>query len=227
MKLTLFSKKGKKTEKKVNLDDTVFKSNINEYLLSRYVYVYLQNQRQSNANTKDRGEVSGGGKKPWRQKGTGRARHGSIRSPIFKGGGVTFGPTNERNYTKKLNKKERKQAIRSALSLKAKNKELIIIDNLDINKTQELEKLVKSLKLIGKVLFVQVEDKGLYLASRNLKNIDVVRVGELNAYDILNNKFLVILKGALDLINDIWKCEKNNVKKETKEEVKTKATKKK
>ncbi len=213
MKVNLLTKKGRKSEKKATLDDSVFKLEVNEQILSRYVYIYLSNQRQSNAHTKDRGDVSGGGKKPWRQKGTGRARHGSIRSPIFKGGGVTFGPTNQRNYKKKMNKIEKKLALKMAFSKKVKEKQLYIIEDLNIAKTKDLESLVKYLKFDGKVVFVQEEERGLFKASRNLPKVEVIRVGELNAYDILNNKHLVVQKTALDKINEIWGIKTDQDKK--------------
>jgi len=204
MNLELYNNKGKKAKHKVKLDPEVFDVKVNEALLSQAVYVYLQNQRQATAHTKDRSDVRGGGKKPWRQKGTGRARHGSIRSPIFRGGGVTFGPSNERNYKKKLNKKARILAIRNALTLKNFQKEIIVIDDFKPAKTKELISVLKNLGIDGKIIFVQVEEEGLHRTAKNVQAVDVVRVGEMNAFDILNNKKLVILKSALEKISKNW-----------------------
>ena len=192
----------------------MFETKVNETLLANAVYTYLSNQRQANAHTKDRSEVSGGGKKPWKQKGTGRARHGSSRSPIWTGGGVTFGPTNERNYKKKLNKKARQEAIRCAFSAKNDAKEVIVIDDFKPEKTKEVEKVLKNLGVKGNVTFVQIDEQGLHAKSKNIKNAKAVRVGELNAYEILNNNMLVLLKSSLDEISKRWG--KESTKKSTK-----------
>jgi len=214
--MNLYDKKGKKTEKKVKLDEVVFNSDVNENLVSQAVYVYLQNKRQSNAHAKDRSEVSGGGKKPWKQKGTGRARHGSSRSPIWKGGGVTFGPTNSKNYKKKLNKRANKKAIKDAFTMKNEAKQILVIENFDADKTKQVEVVLKNLGIEGKVTFIQVDEKGLYKAVKNMDGINAIRTGELNVYEILNNKYIVILEDALKDISEKWG-----------EEVKTKVTKKK
>jgi len=204
MNLNIFDKKGKKTVKKVKLDPGIFDCKVNKNLISQAIYVYLQNQREANAQAKDRSEVSGGGKKPWKQKGTGRARHGSIRSPIWKGGGVTFGPTNARNYVKKLNQKARVSAMKSAFSLKNENKEIIVIEDFKPTKTKEIESALKNLGVKGKITFIQVEEQGLNKAAKNIDNVNVVRVGELNTYNILDNSGLVILESALEKINQTW-----------------------
>ncbi len=202
--MQLFDKKGKKTERKIKLDEIVFNSDINNQLISLAVFAYLQNQRQANAHTKNKSEVSGGGKKPWRQKGTGRARHGSTRSPIWTGGGVTFGPTNERNYKKKINKKARQEALRDVLSLKNKENSIIAIEDIKLEKTKDVEKLIKTLGLEGSVAFIQVEDEGLHKAVLNIGNARAIRVGELNVYNLLENKNLVILESALIEISKRW-----------------------
>lgn len=221
--MNLFDKKGKKTEKKVKLDTMVFESDVNEDLLSLAVYVYLQNQRQANAQAKDRSEVSGGGKKPWRQKGTGRARHGSSRSPIWTGGGVTFGPTNERNYKKKLNRKAVKEAIRDAFTTKNKSGELLVIEDFKPEKTKDVETILKNLGVEGKTTFVQVNEEGLNKAATNMQDVDVVRVGELNAYNVLKTNNVVILESALGEIVERWGDKQKEAKK-TKKEI-TKSTK--
>lgn len=208
MELNLYNQKGKKLAKKVKLDDRVFASKVNKPLMRIAVHVYLVNQRQSTAHTKGRGEVRGGGAKPWKQKGTGRARHGSIRSPIWKGGGVAFGPRADRNYKRKFSGKMRKAAIRSAFSYFAKNKKITILERLDLDKarlTKQVVKITRELPLEEKVLYIQKGNlKDLYLGSRNLKRINVVPVNELNVYTMLNHKSLVILQDALEDINKFW-----------------------
>lgn len=213
MNLNLYSQKGKKTEKKVKLEPEVFEVKVNNDLISQAVYVYLQNQRQANAQAKDRSEVSGGGKKPWRQKGSGRARHGSTRSPIWKGGGVTFGPTNLRNYKKKLNKKVRLAALKSALSLKSLNKEIIIIEDFKVAKSKEIVSALKNLGIEGKITFIQVEEEGLHKASKNIQNVNVIRVGELNTYEVMNNRNLIICESALDKMHQMLAGKKPVAKK--------------
>jgi large subunit ribosomal protein L4 len=208
MQLDLYSDKGTKLSKKITLDDSIFNAKVNNYLLSLAIYVYQKNQRQSTAHAKTRAEVRGGGVKPWRQKGTGRARAGSIRSPIWKGGGVVFGPRNKRNYKIKLSRKMRKSAIRSALSLFANEKKLIILDKVNIKDkklTQQVEKLADKLAGEAKLLFIQDgKQRNLFLGSRNLKKVTVVNVNELSVYDLLNNAHLIILKDALEQINNFW-----------------------
>lgn len=224
MNVDLYTNKGRKSQKKIKLDPEVFEVELNENLLAYAVSVYLANQRQSNAHAKDRSEVRGGGKKPWKQKGTGRARHGSIRSPIWRGGGVTFGPRNERNYKKSFNKKTRKQAIRNAFTKMGKEKQIKVIDDLKTEKTKELSQILKNLKIEGKVSFIQVEDDGLYKSTRNMTDVNVTRVGELNVFSLLNGGNIVIFKSALDKISDFW-GKKKSAKKIDKKEKKSKSKK--
>jgi len=215
MQLKVFDKNGKEQNKKVKLEETIFKAGINEYLMNLAVLIYLGNRRQSNAHTKNRSEVRGGGAKPWRQKGTGRARHGSIRSPIWKGGGVVFGPTNEKSYKRKMTKKMKQCAIRSTFSFFAREKRLIIIEDIEIKDkhlTKQLLKINDNLPVEGKVLYIQRGDnKKLYLASRNLKNVDVVSVDEINVYELLKHNNIVILQNSLEKITKYWKKEKKAI----------------
>lgn len=208
MEYKLFDKNGKATGKKVKLDDSVFGAPVNEYLLELSVYVYLSNQRKSTAHTKTRAEVRGGGAKPWKQKGTGRARHGSIRSPIWKGGGVTFGPRKERNYKKKMTKKMKKVAIRSAFSLYAKDKKLAIIDTLEIKDkklTKQVVDLTSKLTDAKKVLYIKNQNnKDFFLGSRNLKDVNVINVNQVNVYTLLNHNFIVVLNDSLEVISKYW-----------------------
>ncbi|WP_035589682.1 50S ribosomal protein L4 [Hippea jasoniae] len=171
-------------------------------LFNRVVRTMLMNRRQGTVSTKTRGEVSGGGKKPWRQKGTGRARAGSIRSPLWVGGGVIFGPK-PRDYDLKMNKKEKRLAFIEALSQRIEEGGLIVVDELNFEapKTKEAKKLVDALKL-NKALFVL--EKGMenaYLSLRNLKGIEVRNIDTLNTYDVLRFKNIVIPKSVVDKLN--------------------------
>jgi len=207
MKLNLYDNKGKELSQKVELDDSVFNAPINKKLLTQYIYVFQNNQRQSNAQTKDRGEVSGGGRKPWRQKGTGRARHGSIRSPIWKGGGVTFGPSNELSFKRKFNKKMLKRAFRSAFTTMAKSESIKVFENLKFTdkKTSSLAKVLTNAKLTNKTVVLQNKvDSDLLQAARNLANLKVAVINELNPYQIVNCQQLVILADVLPTISKFW-----------------------
>lgn len=212
MELNLYSSEGRKLNKKVKLDQSVFISRVDKSLMSMAVRVYLMNKRQNVAHVKTRGEVRGGGRKPWAQKGTGRARHGSIRSPIWKGGGVVFGPRKNRSFTKKLPKKMKKAAIRSALSYFAKEKKIIVLQDIEIRKhhlTKQLIDLTKSLPVEGKVLYIQDGSKNqLFLASRNLKDINAIGIGELNIYKLLYHDCLVILQDTLNIFSKFWGSKK-------------------
>jgi large subunit ribosomal protein L4 len=204
MKVDKFDKKGKKATSKTDLDKNVFGVDVNESLISQVIYVYQSNRRQANAHTKDRGEVRGGGKKPWRQKGTGRARHGSTRSPIWKGGGVTFGPTNDRNFKKSINKKMNKIAIKSAFSALAKENKIFVIDTIEPKKTKEIIGIIENTKIDGKITFIQKDEKGLYKSTKNLEGVSTKRVGELNVYEIMNSGNMIILEDALVEITNNW-----------------------
>lgn len=229
MQQQIYSLQGKKLAKKISLDDAVFNAKINKQLMNLAVYVYLTNQRKSTAHTKTKAEVRGGGAKPWRQKGTGRARHGSIRSPIWKGGGVTFGPRNERNYKRKLTKKMKKAAIRSVLSFFANEKKIIILESGNIKDgklTKQVVDLTRKLPIEGKVLFIQNQkNKNLHLGARNLQDVNVINVNQINVYTILKHKNLVILEDAAEEIGKLWGGEKKAEKQITDVQKKTKAKK--
>ncbi len=182
---------------KVELDENVFDGVIKYHLIKAYVEWQLAKRRSGNAHTKTRGEVSGGGRKPWRQKGTGRARHGSIRSPIWRGGGVVFGPR-KRDWSFKLNKKERKQALKSALNYKLKNNLIYVIDKIELPeiKTKQVVEFMKLFN-IDDVLFVDSENKNLMLSSRNIVKVKYLEDKGLNVFDILKREYLVISKDSL------------------------------
>ena len=167
----------------------------------------MANARQASASTKTRSEIRGGGRKPWRQKGTGNARQGSIRAPQWRGGGVVFGPTPNVNYSKKQNKKERRLAIKSALAYKVLDKELIVLDsiNFETNKTKEMVNLLTKLDIRNnKVLLVVAElDENVCLASRNLANVKVVTYDEVNAYDTVNADNMIITSEALQKLEEV------------------------
>ena len=206
MKIPVYNKKGK-TENKVDLPDEIFGLNINSDLIYQVVTSQQSNRRQNSAHTKDRSEKRGGGKKPWRQKGTGRARHGSIRSPIWRGGGVTFGPRNERNYKKKINKKERRKALFMGLSGKASSDLVIVLEDLSVDKpkTKELSFLSDLPCDDGSILIAADKaDENLLLAARNLPDVSVMEARNLNALDLLSFKYLVLPEESLKVIKDTF-----------------------
>jgi len=193
----------------VELPDRVFGVRWNADLVHQALRVQLANRRTKAAHAKGRSEVRGGGRKPWKQKGTGRARHGSIRSPIWKGGGVTHGPKKERSYELKINKKMRQLAIFSVLSRRLKDGEIKIVDSLPVNepKTKSVSGLLSG--FFGKnknnktsVLFIpQESNKNIYKASNNLKNIHALDSKSLNVYELLKYKTVLLNKEAVEIIN--------------------------
>jgi len=226
MLVEYFDNKGKEIKSKIELRDDVFGAKVNKVLLAQAVRTYLANNRQSNANTKNRGEVSGGDKKPWKQKGTGRARAGSSRSPIWKGGGVTFGPTNEINYKKTLTKKMRKLAMISSFSLQANEGNIVIFQDLKFEKpsTQDLVKVLGKLS-DEKVLLIQKDaDQNLVNSAHNIESLNLEVVNAVNYYDILNSKKVIVLESALESIYNFWGS-KSESAKPVKKEVKPKTVK--
>lgn len=207
--MTKISVKNIKNEKvkDLTLADSVWNIEPNNDCLKKMVKLQLAATRQGTAKTKTRAEVSGGGKKPWKQKGTGRARAGSNRSPIWRGGGVVFGVT-PRDYTFKINKKERELALKTALTLKNVEKELVVLDSIKLEtlKTKELKSILETLELNGKTLFVTAEDnENLYMASRNLSYAYVVLANEINCYDLVNADYLVCDEAAVKYIEEVLK----------------------
>ena len=190
--------------KELTLNDDVFKIEGNDVVLKKAIRLQLDSQRQGTHDTKGRSEVSGGGRKPYRQKGTGNARQGTIRAPHFVGGGVVFGPT-PRSYSFKTNRKERRLALRSALSAKLAEKAVVVVDSLELktSKTKDAIKMLETLKLNGKVLFVSAHDaEMLYLATRNLGNVAVIMADELNVYDIVNADVVVFDEDSVKYIEE-------------------------
>ena len=206
-KIALLNVKGEKI-KDIKLSDEVFGIEPNNQTIYDAVVLKQASMRQGTHKVKTRSEVSGGGRKPWRQKGTGNARQGSIRAPHFVGGGVVFGPTTNRNYTKKQNRKERRLALKSALTHKANNKEIIVVENFDIksNKTKDFMKALEDLKITGKALIVVKElTDELILASRNLSDIKVIESHEINTYDVMNYTNLVLTEEAVKMLEEVLK----------------------
>ncbi len=205
-KTPIINLKGEKV-KDITLSDSIWNIEGNNIELKRAIDLQLAASRQGTHKTKTRAEVSGGGKKPWKQKGTGRARAGSSRSPIWRGGGVVFGVT-PRDYTFKMNKKQRVLALKTALSYKFKDKELVVVDNIELNslKTKEILEVMNTLKLDGKVLFVTAdENEKLYMATRNLGYAYAITAEEINVYDLVNADKLVIEEAAVNKIEEVLK----------------------
>ena len=205
-KTQLINLKGEKL-KDITLADSVWAIEANDIVLKKAIDLQLAATRQGTHKTKTRSEVSGGGKKPWKQKGTGRARAGSSRSPIWRGGGIVFGVT-PRSYGFKMNKKERVLALKSALTHKLADKELVVVDNINLDslKTKEIKNIINTLKLDGKTLFVTLEDnENLYMATRNLGYAYAINADEINVYDLVNADKLVIDEAAVKKIEEVLK----------------------
>ena len=205
-KISVKNLKGEKV-KDLTLNDNVWNIETNDLCLKKMIKLQLDSMRQGTHKTKTRSEVSGGGRKPWKQKGTGRARQGSIRATQWRGGGIAFG-VSPRSYSFKINKKERILALKTALTYKAKTKELVVIDNikLDSLKTKEVINILDTLKLNGKVLFVtNDENENLYMAARNLGNVLVLMADEINCYDIVNADVMVCDEEAVKKIEEAIK----------------------
>ena len=205
-KLDIIILKGEKTSD-LKLNDSIWNIETNDATVKKAIDLQLASLRQGTHKTKTRSEVSGGGRKPYRQKGTGNARQGTIRAPHYRGGGVVFGVT-PRSYSFKMNRKERGLAIRSALTYKVKNNELVIVDSLELAtaKTKDVKDLIVNLKLAGKVLFVTASDaENLYLATRNLGYAACIMANEINVYDIVNADTVVMEEAAVKYIEEVLK----------------------
>ena len=191
----------------IELNDNLFDTKINKHVVHQIVKRYLAGKRRGTASTKNRSEVRGGGRKPWKQKGTGRARAGSIRSPLWVGGGVIFGPEN-RDYTYPIPKKMRLVALKSILSDKAKNNNIIILDNLKLKegKTKEIISIFNNLNLDGNKILIVIdkEDELLKRAVSNLKEAMIITANKLNTYELINYKKIIITKDALKVIEEVF-----------------------
>jgi len=203
-KTQVLNVKGEKV-KDLTLKDSVWNTEVNNAVMHDAVILAQASLRQGTASTKTRSEVSGGGRKPYKQKGTGNARQGSTRSPQWPGGGIVFGPK-PRKYDKKQNRKERRLALRSALSSKFKDKELVVVDSLTLadNKTKTFNKMLKDLKLDGKVLVVYSEENdNLFYASRNNQNVAVLNTEEINVLDLVATNYLLIEEASVKELEEV------------------------
>ena len=205
-KLNVINVKGENT-KELKLNESIFGIEPNEIVLKKAIRLQQDATRQGTAKVKNRSEVSGGGRKPYRQKGTGNARQGSIRAPHYRHGGIVFGPT-PRSYGFKTNRKERVLALKSALSSKVLNNELVVVDNLEMNdlKTKTVKDLIKTIKAEGKVLFItKGEAENLYMATRNLGYVLSIMAEDLNVLDLINADTVVCDEEAITYIEEVLK----------------------
>ena len=203
--VSVYDKEGEQAGE-IELNEELFGAEINEDVLFEVSQALLAAQRRGTANTKTRAEVRGGGRKPWRQKGTGRARHGTIRSPIWTGGGVVFGPK-PRSYRQSIPKKKRRAAMRSALSSKVNNGELIVLNEISLSqpKTKEISRILDNLNAKGKVLLVTADqDRNVYLSGRNLERINTTLAGKLNVLDIQDCDQLNMTKDAVSTVEEVF-----------------------
>lgn len=203
-KLSVLNTKGEKV-KDITLSKEIWGIEPNNAVLYDAITLSRNSLRQGTADTKTRSEVSGGGKKPWRQKGTGRARQGSTRAPHWYHGGVVFGP-HPRDYNKKMNRKERRLALKSALAYKAIEKELIVVDNFDIqsSKTKDVKSLLANLKAEKNVLIVVDElNENMILATRNLSNVILLQANEINVLDVISADKMIITEAAVKQIEEV------------------------
>ena len=189
----------------LELNDAVFGVEVNEHLVHLAVVAQLANKRQGTQKAKTRSEVSGGGRKPWRQKGTGHARQGSTRSPQWKGGGVVFAPT-PRDYTIRLNKKEKRAALRSALTSRVQDNKFIVVDEFKFDeiKTKKFQNVMDNLKVSKALVVLADNDQNTVLSARNIAGVKTSQVGSINVYDILKYNTVVATKAAVASIEEVY-----------------------
>jgi len=212
LELAVFDQSGQEVEK-ITLPQEIFGLKINEGLVKQAVEAQMSQSRIPYAHAKDRSEVRGGGKKPWRQKGTGRARHGSSRSPIWRGGGVTHGPRKEKNFAKKINKQMKRLALLMVLSGKARDNEIVVLNDLKIEepKTKLMANVIRQLVAKvkndfdkGALLAMPQKDEKIIRASRNLPKFTTISVNSLNVVDLLSRKYLLMTKAAIEVIKKTY-----------------------
>ncbi|MFZ5596989.1 MAG: 50S ribosomal protein L4 [Bacillota bacterium] len=203
-KVALYNTKGEQVGE-IDLNESVFGVTVHQSVLHDAVVAYLANQRQGTHDTKTRGEVRGGGRKPWRQKGTGRARQGSTRSPIWRGGGIVFGP-HPRDYSIRLPKKVRRLAMRSALSSKVQDGNIMVIDQLQLGqpRTKDVVQILQNLKVEKKALLVTADkDDNVVKSARNIPGVKPTTAGLLNVYDLMAHQTLVITRDAVNRVEEV------------------------
>ena len=207
MKIDLYNQKGQKSGS-IDLPKEIFEVEVKPELIHQVATSQASNQRQGSAHTKDRGEVAGSNKKPHAQKGTGRARAGSKRSPLWIGGGVTFGPRNEKSYKREIPKKMKRKGLFMTLSGKVRDNELVVLDELKLDKikTKDFANIVKALPLKdGKTLFaISAQDEKVIKSAANIKNISVIQARDLSVLDLLSRKYIVITKDGIDVIKNTF-----------------------
>jgi len=210
MKYSVYNQQGKEIRQTI-LPKEIFEISVNPDLVHQVAVSQMANRRRVIAHTKGKGEVRGGGRKPWRQKGTGRARHGSIRSPIWRGGGVTFGPTKNRVFKKKINKKIRRKALFMVLSAKAKEKLIIVLDDLKLEKpkTKEISKIFKKIipQKISALMALPKKDEKILRAGRNIPGLQIMEARNLNVFDLLSFKHLILTKETIKTIKETFLTE--------------------
>ena len=189
----------------MELNDGVFGVEINEHLVHLAVVRQLANKRQGTQKAKTRSEVSGGGRKPWRQKGTGHARQGSIRAPQWTGGGVVFAPV-PGDYEVKMNKKERRAALKSALTSKVQDNKLVVVDSLALAevKTKEMQRVLTNLKAEKALVITASDDKNVVLSARNIADVQTATVNTMNVYDVMKHNTVVVTKDAVASIEEVY-----------------------
>ena len=189
----------------IELNDAVFGVEINEHLVHMAVVNQLANNRQGTQSAKTRSEVSGGGRKPWRQKGTGHARQGSIRAAQWTGGGIIFAPT-PRDYEVKMNKKERRAALKSALTSKVQENKLVVVDSLALAeaKTKEMQKVLTNLKADKALVVTADDDQKVVLSARNIADVQTATVNTINVYDVMKHNTVVVTKDAVASIEEVY-----------------------
>ena len=189
----------------IELNDAVFGVKVNEHLVHMAVVQHLANKRQGTQKAKTRGEVSGGGRKPWRQKGTGHARQGSTRSPQWKGGGMVFAPV-PRDYSFKINKKEKRAALKSALTSKVQENRLVVLDELKFDgiKTKNFVTVMNNLKVCKGLVVINGNDNNVVMSARNVQEIDMIPADRINVYDVVKAKTLVLTRDAVAKIEEVY-----------------------
>ncbi|NLJ89227.1 MAG: 50S ribosomal protein L4 [Epulopiscium sp.] len=203
-KVAVYNMEGQQVDE-IELKDEIFGVEVNEHIMHAVVVQYLANQRQGTQSAKTRAEVRGGGRKPWRQKGTGRARQGSIRAPQWTGGGVVFAPK-PRDYSFKLNKKVKRLALKSALTSKVNENKFIVIDELKFDeiKTKKMKQVLDNLKINKALIVTESDNKNVILSARNLQNVKTAAANTINVYDILKYDSFVVSKDVLQTIQEVY-----------------------
>ena len=202
--VTVFNMEGNEVGT-MELNDAVFGVEVNEHLVHLAVVRQLANNRQGTQKAKTRSEVSGGGRKPWRQKGTGHARQGSIRAPQWTGGGVVFAPV-PRDYEVKMNKKERRAALKSALTSKVQDNKLVVVDSLTLAeaKTKEMQKVLTNLKADKALVITAADDQNVAISARNIADVQTATVNTMNVYDVMKHNTVVVTKDAVASIEEVY-----------------------